>query len=65
MTMEELAPGMLVTWLHEPRGGYGFRVPTNAKVISKGGVRIRVEVYSKREGCYVQRRVSPKALRHR
>ena len=65
MTMAELSPGMQVTWLHESRGGYGFCVPTNVKVISKGSVRVRIEVYSMHDGCYVQRWVTPKALRPR
>lgn len=59
--------GALVTWLHVPRGGYGYTLPVDAKVISharRPRTWVRIEVM-KRDGSTVERRVDIKSLRWR
>ena len=64
MTIEELSPGMLVSWLHVARGGYGFPTPVDAVVLKvyRSRVRIRVPL---RDGHRVERLVMPDSLRPR
>lgn len=33
MTLAEMAPGMLLTWLYVPRGGYAYVTPVDAEVV--------------------------------
>lgn len=64
-TPSDVFPGALVTWLHVPRGGYGFAVPTPAKVLSHGrrpATWVRIEVAA-RDGRNVKRRVDVARLR--
>lgn len=58
--------GMLVTWLHVPRGGYGYAVPVDAKVVALNlqGNRAVIEVQTK-DGRTVRRRVDLDRLRFR
>jgi len=59
----EMFVGALVTWMHTPRGGYGFSYPVPAKVVglSLSGERARIEV-QKRDGTNVRRTVSHQHL---
>lgn len=60
-------PGRLVTWLHSPRGGYGYLVPVDATVLSyarRPRTWVRVEVET-RDGRRVARRVDVSNLRPR
>jgi hypothetical protein len=36
-------PGQPVTWLHTPRGGYGYTYPVNAVVVKVGKKRVQLE----------------------
>jgi hypothetical protein len=64
VTIEELSPGKLVTWIHEPRGGYGFATPVDAVVVKVCTLRVRIEV-PLRDGRRVIRVVRPELLRPR
>ncbi len=59
--MSTFTAGQLVTWLHEPRGGYGYTVPVDGVVI-KVGKRVKIAV-QKRDGTWVQRWVTEQRLR--
>lgn len=64
---DDVFPGCLVTWLHTPRGGYGYAMPVDAKVISchrRLSTRVTIEVTTKL-GDKVQRCVDAKNLRWR
>lgn len=59
--------GALVSWLHTPRGGYGFTMPVDAKVVAfthRPHTRVRIEVRTK-GGETVIRTVDAKNLRWR
>lgn len=62
----ELFVGMLVSWIHTPRGGYGYSYPVNATIValSLDGTRVDIEVQT-RQGETVKRRVSYASLRRR
>lgn len=63
----DVFPGALVTWLHTPRGGYGYTMPVDAKVLShakRPGTWVCIEVTT-RQGRKVKRRVDIKNLRWR
>jgi hypothetical protein len=60
--LDELSPGMLVRWIHNPRGGYGFAVPVDAVVVRVGPKRVRIRVPLK-DGRHVERIVAPESLR--
>lgn len=62
MKLDELAPGMSVRWIHNPRGGYGFAVPVDAEVVRVGPKRVRICVTLK-DGRRIERVVGPEALR--
>ena len=64
MTLGDLSPGMRVSWIHLPRGGYGFPIPVDAVVLRVGPRRVRIEV-ALRDGRHVERVVHPDALRPR
>jgi hypothetical protein len=64
VTIDECHPGMLVTWLDCPRGGYGFAIPMDAIVVRVTAKRVRVSV-PLRDGRCVERVVSPITLRPR
>ena len=58
--LDDVFPGALVTWLHVPRGGYGYELPIPAKVIDhaarpKTWVIIEVE---RRDGSRATRRLA-------
>jgi len=62
----ELFVGALVSWMHVPRGGYGYTIPVDAKVVSlnlHGDLAI-IEV-ARRDGSIVKRRVNTEKLRWR
>jgi hypothetical protein len=63
---DDVYPGCLVTWLHVPRGGYGYVLPVDAKVVWCGRTAktVRIEVVTK-DGRTVVRTVDPKNLRWR
>lgn len=56
--------GDLVTWLHVPRGGYGYSMPVDAKIVRLHAKYVTVEV-KKRSGDLVYRRVLRTSLRER
>lgn len=56
--------GELVTWIHTPRGGYGYEIPVDAKILALKGDRATIEVQTK-DGRTVKRRVLTKNLRRR
>jgi hypothetical protein len=62
VTLIELVPGMEVTWLNVPRGGYGFAMPVDAIVMRVCARLVRIEV-SLRDGQRVERLVHPNSLR--
>lgn len=64
MTIDDLAPGMSVSWIHVPRGGYGFPTPVDAVVLKVGRNRVHIEVVL-RDGRRVERIVRPDSLRPR
>lgn len=64
MKLDELAPGMTVRWLHNPRGGYGFAVPVDVVIMRVGPKRVRIRVPLK-DGRQVERVVLAESLRSR
>jgi hypothetical protein len=62
--MRAWQPGDQATWLHEPRGGYGYVIPVNAVVVRVGPKRVLIEV-ARVNGDLVQRWVTPDRLRER
>lgn len=64
MRLDELAPGMAVSWIHVPRGGYGFPTPVDAVVMRVCARRAWVKVLL-RDGRCVPRLVDPENLRPR
>ena len=64
MKIDEIAPGMTVSWIHVPRGGYGFPTPVDAVVVRVCASRVRIEV-PLRDGRRVERVVRPDSLRPR
>ncbi len=66
MTLDECTPGMLATWLHAPRDGYGYIVPMRARVVSVGKKLVRIAITPRAsEGVAeeVIRNVDPASLR--
>jgi hypothetical protein len=64
VTIGDLSPGMAVSWIHEPRGGYGFAMPVDAIIVKVCARRVRIEV-PLRDGRRVERIVLPDSLRPR
>jgi len=64
VTLVDLSPGMAVSWIHEPHGGYGFAVPVDAVVVKVCAQRVCIEV-PLRDGRRVTRVVRPESLRSR
>jgi hypothetical protein len=62
----ELFNGALVSWVHKPRGGYGFTIVIPAKIVklSLDGSRATIEV-EHRSGRKVRRSVMHTSLRWR
>jgi hypothetical protein len=56
--------GNTVTWLHQPRGGYGYLYPVDGTVVHVAGRHIVIRV-PLRSGKLVERRVKPENLRPR
>lgn len=59
---DDVFPGAVVTWLHVPRGGYGYVMPVDGKVLSVGRTKVRIEVKSS-HGTKLVRSVMPAHLR--
>jgi hypothetical protein len=57
-------PGELATWLHVPRGGYGYAYPVDVVVRKVGTKRVRVEAPLKGGGTRLVW-VKPESLRAR
>jgi len=55
-------PGDQVTWLHTPRGGYGYVYPIDGVVEKVGKTRVQILV-KKKNGEEILRWVSPQNLR--
>lgn len=65
--MTDVWPGRLVTWLHVPRGGYGYACPVDAVVVRNGtrpATWVVIQV-ARRDGSLVFRRVDVTRLRER
>lgn len=62
----EIFIGAIVSWMHVPRGGYGYTVPVDAtvKATNLDGTRAVIEV-KKRDGSTVERCVMTENLRWR
>lgn len=61
----DVRPGLPVTWLHAPRGGYGYLVPVDAVVVDHAGrprTWVVIEI-ALRDGRKVKRRVDVANLR--
>lgn len=58
--------GALVVWMHKPRGGYGYLIPVEAKIVALNpqGNRMVIEVPTA-NGARVHRSVGVDALRWR
>jgi len=59
---QAFAVGERVTWLHVPRGGYGYPFPVDAEVVRVAARRVRIRV-EKQGGEPVERWVRPEHLR--
>ena len=57
-------PGDRITWLHQPRGGYGYGYPVDGTVVRVSGRRVVIRV-PLRSGDLVERRVHSENLRPR
>lgn len=55
-------PGDSITWLHQPRGGYGYVYPVDGTVVRTFGRRVVIQVLL-RTGALVERRVRSENLR--
>jgi hypothetical protein len=64
MACETFAPGAPTTWLHRPRGGYGYVYPVDGIVVRQAAQRVVIRVPLK-DGTPVERRVRPEHLRRR
>ena len=64
MTLQELSPGMHVSWICVKPGGYGFPIPVDAIVVKVTKSRVRIEVPLS-DGTHVERIVKPESLRPR
>jgi hypothetical protein len=64
VTIDDLSPGLRVSWLHVARGGYGFPTPVDAVVLKVYRSRVRIEV-PLGDGHRVERLVPPDSLRPR
>ena len=65
--LTDVWPGSLVTWLHVPRGGYGYEIPVDAKVVAiprRPSTKVTIEVVGK-TGRVVRRVVDASRLRSR
>jgi hypothetical protein len=51
-----------VTWVHTPRGGYGYSMPVDVQIVALHGKHATVRV-KKRSGEVVLRRVARSSLR--
>lgn len=55
--LDWIKPGALATWLHTPRGGYGYAMPVDAEILALHGKTCTIEV-ARWDGQRVRRRVS-------
>lgn len=63
---DDVFKGALLTWLHTPRGGYGYTMPVDAIVAHARRPKTWVKIEVKRAtGELVQRRVDVANLRWR
>lgn len=65
---DDVFPGAAVTWLHTPKGGYGYIMPVDAEVESharRPGTRVVIKVWSRDKGRFVRRQVDASNLRWR
>lgn len=60
---DDLFTHCLVTWMHKPRGGYGFVMPIPAKVESWNLRVVTIEIVSATTGKTLRRNVAPASLR--
>jgi hypothetical protein len=66
--MTPLQPGARVTWMHQPRGGYGFITPVAGVVLRRTGKRVLIRVARRTQGGRwepAERWVNPDKLRPR
>lgn len=58
LTADDCWRGRLCTWVHTPRGGYGFSVPVPATIVRRSGQSHAIIEASLRDGSTVGRRVA-------
>lgn len=63
MTLDECTPGMAITWLHTPRGGYGYVVPVPGRVVSVGKKLVRISIWRQSDNSEVERNVDAGSLK--
>lgn len=64
---DDVFPGCLLTWMHTPRGGYGYTYPVSAKVLSysrRPSSKVTIEI-AKADEMLVKRVVDVANLRWR
>jgi len=61
---DDIFRGACVVWMHVPRGGYGYAIPIDAKVLLVGRELVRIEVKTA-AGEIVERAVKVGSLRWR
>lgn len=64
LDLADFRPGDLVTWLHVPRGGWGFTSSVSGVVVRVGRARVTIEVPLRGGGSRTVR-VAPTSLRRR
>lgn len=58
------SPGQQVTWIHHPKGGYGYSYPVDAVVVKVNPKTVTIRVKT-RSGTTKDVRVWPESLRAR
>lgn len=64
MNIEDISPGMQLTWHHESRGGYGFIYKIPVRVVSVSKKMVRIEAPLRRGGSKLTS-VRPENLQRR
>lgn len=48
--LQDFQIGEAVTWLHQPKGGYGYVIPVNATVVKVGKCQVQIDAELKDGG---------------
>lgn len=65
LTLPECTPGLTVTWMHRPRGGYGFLETVPATVVRAGKAKVTIRIETRGIVGSVQKSVMPRTLSRR